>query len=209
MRTNKRKLFYVPGLISLFFLPFIYIYLSNNEVKQRNLSVLKLFAIDTALLNNIFIVDKSFTKQPFLPKRNYLYINLNGNNQEDVVKLEFAKLKIREIIKNNDAENGIHFEYLDSANYWTFVKAIDILQTESAKRYLSIDNDIWFFHQPPDTTKIFGNDNLFTCGTYYSINKIDWLKNSKQQIILYWENGWAIILAFTCFVTLIFLKKLF
>ena len=100
-------------------------------------------------MNNEPSYVKHFT--PFLPKRNYIDINITGDKENDEMKLDFAHLKIRDIISHNNYTNGVHFKFGDSSEYWSLIKAIDILRFEQAKTYILIDNNLWFFQSLPDT----------------------------------------------------------
>lgn len=72
----------------------------------------------------------------------------SGNKKDNKIKLVFARIKIRDILFTNDTVNGVHFQFSDSSQYWTFVKSIDILRAEGAKTYMPLGKDLWFYHFP-------------------------------------------------------------
>lgn len=82
------------------------------------------------------------------PKRNYLDIKLTGDDSEDKIKLKFAQLQIRQILREKDSLAGIHFMFGKNAKYWTFIKAIDVCKIEKAPTYIPHNNNLWLFYSP-------------------------------------------------------------
>ena len=205
-KPKGKKIYYILGIISLTLLPVIFIIFANKEIKERTLTVLPIVLADTNLPNKFPEIFKNFNHS-FPPKRNYIDINLTGNNQNDKIKLDFAQIRIREIVSQNDSANGLHFKFGDSSQYWTFVKAVDILRFEKAKTYMPLDNDLWFYHFPPDTTSV-----NWICGTTYSdIVYIEpkisvWIKAAKWADNI-WKSSWEIISAFITFLFLVLILR--
>lgn len=199
----RKKIYYIPGLISLTVLPILFISFAQKDLRNKSLQVLTVFQIDTTKLNNL-LQGTDLPKSSFLPKRNFIEINIDGNNENDKMKLDFARIRIREIVSNNDDINGIHFRFGDSSQYWSFVKAIDILASENAKRYLTINNDIWVYQIPPDTIR----SNTFRCGTIYEevFEEQQVSSWTKFQIKFWriWNSSWMIIMTFVAFISSIY-----
>ena len=84
-------------------------------------------------------------KGHFPPIRDYIDINITGNNYNDKIKLEFAQIRIREILSENNTTSGIHFLFGDSTQYGKFLEVLNILLIERAKNYIPGNNDLWFF----------------------------------------------------------------
>ena len=202
-RTNRKKIYYVPGIISLTLLPILFIISAQKEIKSKTLTVLTVRLIDTIAYKSFFSCSYD-SKTSFLPKRNFVEINLTGENEKDNTKLDFARLRIREITSQNDSVNGIHFKFEDSTQYWAYVKAFDILTSEKAKRYLPINNDIWFFHIPPVTTSKIIDCVMVNYEFVSSEPKISWWIKTKKGVNHIWETSWKIILAFITFTFSIF-----
>jgi hypothetical protein len=150
MKAKRRRIFYIPGIISLMILPFIFIYYANYQLQPQLLKVIPLILADTNWARKKPELFKEFYSN-FPPKRKYIDINLNGNTRSDIIQLDFARVMIREILATNDTIDGVHFRFGDSSQYWTFVKAVDILRIEYASTYMPMDNDLWFYHLPSDT----------------------------------------------------------
>ncbi|HSC53755.1 MAG TPA: hypothetical protein VLC98_09050 [Phnomibacter sp.] len=203
-RVGRKKIYYVPGIISLIILPFLFTHFAEKEIKSNSVGVMRIFLADTNLPKKFPEVFRDF-KIEFPPKRNYTDIDFTGNEKSDKIKLDYAQIKIREILSANDSVNGVHFKFSDSSKYWAFVKSIDVLRTEGAKTYMPLDNDLWFYHFPPDTTNV-----NFICGTNYIVlerPEINWWKKTTVLIESIWESSWQIIVLFAGFIFSVFMIK--
>jgi hypothetical protein len=152
MDNAKSKRYYFPGLISLAVIPILVIFFySNRDNKQVQASTIPIYIGDTNRLKELNIFAKYDHAIP--PKRNYYEIELTGNNLADKKQLELAASKIKTIISTNDATTGLHFKFADNAEYWTFLKAVDVLRSNGAKTYLNMTTDMWFYHFPQEPKK--------------------------------------------------------
>lgn len=133
------------------------------------------------------------------PKRNYTEILISGNLQDDHTKLDFAQIRIREIVAAKDSVSGLHFHFTDSAAYGSFVKAIDFLQVEGAKTYYTYDRDIWFFDVPPEPP-VQRLECGFTCEPLTILPVVPWWTVVKNELLLIWVNAWELIVAFAAFL---------
>lgn len=204
-QERRKNLYYIPGIISLTILPLLFIYFADKEINARTLGVIPIVLADTNLPKKFPEVFRDY-KGTFPPKRNYIDIILTGNEKTDKIKLEFAQIKIGETLAKNDSINGLHFYFSDSSKYWTFVKAIDILRTEGAKTYMPLDNDLWFYHFPPDTTI-----ENWICGTTYNTvvyeKETSWWTKTLSQINHYWQSSWQLIISFAAFLAATFIFR--
>lgn len=151
MPKRSKKIYYIPGIISLLFLPLLF-----NFFSHQNTNKLTRQAIPIAWADSSYFEKHAGLFNKFPPKRLYLEILLTGSKAEDEISLGFSQLKIRQILSQADSVNGIHFIFTDTAEYGTFIKTIDILRQEKAKSYLPYGRDLWFFYsarRPVDTTK--------------------------------------------------------
>src|SRR5688572_20842892 len=153
-KTTK-KFYYIPGIFSLIIVPVLFYYYGSHYIKTLHQGTIDLFWFDPELTKKY---PEVFSGQ-YPEKRNYIDIQLTGEEQRDKVKLDFAQVRIREILAHNDSINGLHFNFSSESEYWSFVKALDILGAEGAKTYMPYENDLWFYHTPPDTTI-----QVWTCG---------------------------------------------
>jgi len=196
-----RSRYYKFSGTSLSFQPFC-----RKEIKAKSFVVLQIVWGDTNLPKKFPEVSKDF-KGRIPPKRNYTRILFTGDEKTDKIKLGSAQMKIREILSTNDSLSGINFEFGDSAQYWTFVKSIDILRTEGANNYMLLNNHLWFYHFPPDTTTV-----NWICGTTYSDvvcekPKVNWWTKTTKCTYDIWRSSWQIILLFAGFLISILILK--
>lgn len=151
-KAKRQKIFYIPGMISLIFVPIAFIYFASKQQKRLLVSTIPFFCLDTNYLKKQNLLSRFYRHFP--PNRNYTEIILTGNNKNDETKLNFSQIRIREILSGNDSLNGLHFKFMDSSEYWTIIKALDILTIEGAKTYIPLDNNLWFYYEPPDVSPI-------------------------------------------------------
>lgn len=204
-RERRKKVYYIPGMISLTILPILFIYFADREISFRTVGVIPIVVADTNLPKKYPDLFKDY-KGTFPPNRKYVDIILTGNETTDKIKLDFAQVKIGEILTANDSTGGLHFHFSDSSEYWTFVKAVDILGATGAKTYMPLDNDLWFYHFPPDTTI-----ENWICGTTYNTviveKEASWWTKTLTQANYYWKSSWQLIIAFATFLAATFILR--
>ena len=142
---KRRKIYYVPGMISLIFLPILSVwYLNKHENVQRCIDIVfpqryspfNDHRFDTTLLS--------------LPenKRKYINYELTGNIANDRATLDSFNLKLLNIVKNKDTKTGLHINIKDSAKYISMIEIIDICNKDTFwPGYLFYDNEFWYSHR--------------------------------------------------------------
>lgn len=145
--VRRSKIYYVPGMISLIFLPIFYIYFASIELKSRTITSIPLVLADTLYVKQHPKVFEKF-RGHYPPKRTYTLIELTGNHEIDLAKLKYAQIRIKEILISNDTINGLHFKFNSKSEYGMFVKIIDLLRLEGAKSYMLLDYSLWFYQHP-------------------------------------------------------------
>ena len=80
--------------------------------------------------------------------RRYQEIHLTGNKSTDSIKFEFARLRIREIVQQQDTIYGIHFSFSDNTRYSEFIRALDLLRIERSECYIVDKGEIWMMYFP-------------------------------------------------------------
>lgn len=160
---------------------------------------MKVVWFDTALLNRQAKLDTNLAVQ-FPPNRNFLDVAFTGNQSDDRTKLDYSKIRIREILNSGDTLNGVHFLFGDSSNYGTVVGAFDNLQATGAERYITGEKDIWFWHVPPDTVKPLDYECLLCNDVVYVEPEIPWWIKANESISYVWKTSWQLILLYCSFV---------
>jgi len=78
-----------------------------------------------------------------VPRRDYVSITLNANTDENKIKLDYARLLMREHKINHDTIHGIHFHFDTTSHYEALVEIQNILLKEKIEHYLMYPTEIW------------------------------------------------------------------
>jgi len=207
---KRRKIYYVPGMISLIFLPILCVwYLNEHKNVQR---CIELCAPER------YIPNKNDGRLHFdttllsLPenKRKYINFKMNGNFINDENELTSFNNHVLDIVENEDTINGLHITFEDNAKYNTFIKVIDICKKDSFRpSYLFYDNEFWYFHREwNDSIKKvikdrFKNSKSNSHSDFF-VNDVVYIKPELP----FWENNsllsnslklWPLFLVFIAF----------
>ena len=209
INRHRKRLFYTAGLISLILLPTLcifYLYKHKAFEKQRVIEV----NWWTEEWGKRSMEEYSFK---IYPKRNFIEINITGNDLENKVKLDFARLQIRKLISTQDTTQGVHFHFNEHSKFWTFIRAIDICIIEKAKMFVLKDNDLWIFILAPrPKPKAEEIKAIMVCGNgrmNYIIQKSQ-EEVAKEKIIYVYglaKQFWLSVLLFIL-MTILTIKKL-
>lgn len=186
--TPRKPIIYYPsGIITLVLLPvFCLVYMSKHDLfTPANKMEITFWSPD--LPKTLF----KGTKQSILSKRKYFQINLDGKNDaDDQIRLDFARLQIREMLKAKSFTDGVDFHFGVKAKYWTFVKALDICQVENVPSFLPYKDDLYAIYTKPEPiVETFICGNQFRSGDYH-IGKSTYQELTFQflteQLKLFW-----------------------
>ncbi|RZK36738.1 MAG: hypothetical protein EOO90_26780 [Pedobacter sp.] len=161
MIRNRTKIFYPAGLISLVLLPILCIWNLNKQKAFEKIGALEVAYFDH---NELEEYSNSQSFKELISSRNYIVIEFTCNEKDDNIILEYAKVKIKNLIKSKDTITGVHFKFTEKAKYCNFVKAVDICQVESLNPLMD-KNDIWIAYYPPQRNVKEENYNVMFCGT--------------------------------------------
>jgi hypothetical protein len=137
-----KKIYYLPGLISLIFLPILCYQFNFYKIpkEQRMLEVTMWNPRDTLEYpqfgNPLKFVNDKFVK-----------IKLNGE-ASDKTKLKFTQLVIRDLIKQNASTEGIEVIFDQKANYSSLVELYNLCEIEGPLMYCYFENKFWVFKHP-------------------------------------------------------------
>jgi len=142
------KIYYVPGMISLIFLPILCVLYLN---KHKNIEeCVVLCSPERYIPNQIYDKNIRFdTTLLSLPenKREYIDFELNGDIINDKNTLSSFNCKLLKIIENEDTITGLHINIKDSTKYLSMIKVIDICTKDSfSSIYAFYDNEFWYIH---------------------------------------------------------------
>jgi hypothetical protein len=155
INKKRKKIVYVPGMISLVFIPLfcmIYFYKIDSFTVY-------------GLLDITFADDKSFEqyKVPYLRRYNEFIFNGSKSIEDD--KLNELQIFLRELVKTSDTINGVKVHFGSKTDYDVFVQVIQILKVEKVPTWAPYNDDIYILIGSKRKSKIEKNNNVWVCGT--------------------------------------------
>ncbi|MCP2029463.1 hypothetical protein L1276_004650 [Flavobacterium sp. HSC-32F16] len=169
-REKRKKIFYVPGMISLVLIPLVCIvyFYKTNAFKVYG-------AINLALPNK-----GDFEKYEVENLREYKVYKFSGNEFDDKKKLNEMRFYLRKLSNEKDTINGIKLQYNAKTNYDIFIKTLDVLAIENPPTWGMFGNNIYIIANSNSPKKVKKNSSVthtMNCGT---------MEVMKQQA--YWEQ---------------------
>jgi hypothetical protein len=174
---KHRKIFYVPGMISLMVLPILFVvYISQNKFFDEEYCI-GLGLADAASM-------KELRKEYGFPfQRNYKIFDFNGTLESNQVTLHKFQLALRHQNKNRDTINGLKLLLGKKMNYDVYIRILDILTLENTPTYMDYNNVIWVVNGDEKKKKIDDTLNYtMNCGTpYYTFLETQQLLNEEKE----------------------------
>jgi|GEM_PF-6485530 len=140
MNYSTKKIYYVPGAISLMLLlPLCYKFL-NDENKSRAPHLLAVVwtnekSLKRDSISNPESYSMSFSQKEKILRRNYLQVEFNGDDKLNIQKLEVAEQKILELNLKLDTINGVHFIFNSKTKYSSTVHVLNSLMKNRIPYY--------------------------------------------------------------------------
>jgi len=153
----KLQRYYFPGMISLIFIPLLFIYYYTKPKPKEVTYAIPIYIGDESLLKRMPELSARLNHK-YPPQRHYNEITFTGDNKLDRVKLDNAEEKIGLILSTNDTLTGIHFKFLPGSEYGTFFRTVNLLRMKRANTFINMTTDIWFYHfatPPAEQARIF------------------------------------------------------
>ncbi|TPG37829.1 hypothetical protein [Flavobacterium pectinovorum] len=188
-REKRKKIFYVPGMISLVFIPLFCFY---HFYKTDAFKVYR--SVDLSFPDSI-------QKKGFLAiKRNYQLFYLNRSEDSEKKELNELQLALRKIKQKNDTINGIQIHLGNKMQYEVYVRVLDILAIEQMPFFIQNDNDFLVLIMPkPKSRNHFREIVPFQCG-YWEANKDFFLEEERKRQFEYYlslyKKNWVLLLAY-------------
>lgn len=146
---KRLKIYYVPGMISLIFLPILCVcYLNEHKNIERCFEVSYAQKHKKEAENHRF--DTTMLALPEY-KRQYLEVSISNSDVENNNAFAIIQSKLNQILRNKNKQLGIHIIFSDDSKYDSYIRTIDILEssfkTHSAHHtYCPYSNNIWVFY---------------------------------------------------------------
>jgi len=195
-REKRKKIFYVPGIISLVFIPLLCLYswCRKDVFKSEG-------CID------VYFSEKSLAKSNLESiKRNYQVFNFNSSEILESKGLKNLQAVLRKMNRENDTINGVQIHLGNKMAYEVYVRILDILAIEQMPTYQQYNNDFFVLILPkPKVDKNLREITPITCG-YWEANKEFILKERKekqfQYVLALYKKYWYLFLAYLGIVVL-------
>lgn len=200
-RDTHKKMYYVPGLVSLILVPVLITYFGRKEEQKLNKAVIEVNAWHPDL--------QSYFP---LPERNFRQFQLTGNRNKDTNEIENARLLIKQIYTREDTVSGVHFILQDSVTYATFVNILNFFRADSIRYYAIYSNNIWVLNLPKP--KVREGEVYFVCGNlsndiiYYQDAETNIFQDFYNNIKPYFPSIKKLWLPITLLFTLLLLSTL-
>jgi hypothetical protein len=153
MRASRyKKLYYVPGLLSLLLVAMLFIPIALEQNRRLDKRVMEVNAWHPDL-GILF---------PF-PERNYIQVVLTKDAEQNKAAIANSRAFIKQMYATGDGVNGIRYVFQD-ASYGTYVSILNSLKVDSINYYAVYDNSIWVLSRPKPVEP---QPLLFECGNIY------------------------------------------
>ncbi|QBZ99164.1 hypothetical protein [Flavobacterium sangjuense] len=195
-RVKHRKLFYVPGMISLLLIPVLCMWFLYSR------DYLKVYtAVNVALSDGFYKFNSSNPSKPIkiYPKRKIENFILNGDEVNNEIQLSNARKRIKQLFAENDSINAVKIILGKKTKYKFFVDILDALAQDYVPTYVVNDNYFFVVYFPPEHKyKKIKSMHPLGCG-YGSANKEYWAeqdrKNARELFIKNIKHFWQIPVA--------------
>ncbi len=201
---KHKRIFYVPGMISLVLLPLLCLYYFYQNRAFTNYQSFHVFLNGTEF-NEYPNKGKLLGYDNYNAKRNYKSVFLNGPEELDESKLKEARFEINQIYNSKDSLKGIKFVFGNKAIYKTFVDVLEVLLIDGVEQ-LSYSNEIYVLYVPKHYSGkvIKKNIQLRTCGNGESEDYYNEKRREEEfkLFLSYCKQKWQILLAYLGIVIL-------
>ncbi len=188
-REKRKKIFYVPGMISLVLIPLFCFY---------HFYKVDAFKVEGSI--NISLPDSSQKEALLAIKRNYHVFILNNTEDLEKPKLNDLQFALRKMKREHDTINGIKIHLGNEMRYEVYIRLLDFFAIEKIPIFIQNDNDFLVFMMPkPKPKKDLKAIVPFTC-SYGEVNREYFLeqalKRKLQHNLSLYKKNWVLFLAY-------------
>lgn len=208
MKTQLRKIYYVPGLISAIIIPLVFWYFAENRIDKTIYTVVDL-GIPAKSSHGMY-------ESSFEPYRKWNYIKIKVEPSTALKNQDFYVSELRKLQKLNEKESGIEFIIGNENTYQDLIALIDAMILSKQDRYgLDMEKTGHFFavHKFVDPnlkemefTRICGYEMI---NVKYPESDLNGLYKFSIQLSQLPKNAYYIIFGFLIFlnITMLNIKK--
>lgn len=165
-----RRLFYVPGLLSLIVLaPALMWFLNDKEVWVQERCIQMTFPMEATSKADSAWMFGSWN----IPQRNWIELRFSGGLAESGAALSDFRDHVSKIALCHDTLTGVHVTLARNTKWETVIAAVDILMVDSIQAWMIDRSDITAFFPKAEGTDTASESlgavelPLFVCGTDY------------------------------------------
>jgi len=206
---RTKKIYYLPGLITLIFLPILIVTKTKIEIDKRKNYCIEYFT----LLES----DRKFYNYSIPAKRKYIEVNIDGNKIKDSLKFLLIQNFARGIDQSKDTVWGMKIFFGEKIKYSTFVNTLNELLKSKVQTYVPINDTIFVYYMNrTDLCKDCNLPNDWSCTKLiYLIDDNRSVEERQSQLWIARKNTffmylhyWPIFLLYTILVILTILRSI-
>ena len=163
-KRKHKKIYYVPGMISLLFLAILCMVFFEKHDVFRHYGALELGLPDTRNDNRKFCIDTFGT---FPIPRKYTDFNYNKSAEAEHAKLKSMQLLLRKMKSEKDTVRGVKIHFGKTTTYQVYIDVLDILTVEHMPLWFGDRDDFYVVIMPPYKPKKEAKQKTLrmNCGT--------------------------------------------
>jgi hypothetical protein len=190
-RAKRKRIFYVPGMISLVLIPlFCFYHFYKVDAFKVYGSVNIYFPSDPKMIEKFLAV-----------KRNYKLFEFNNSLNLESKKINDLQFALRKLNRENDILNGIQIHLGEKMKYEVYVRILEILELEQMPYYMHHKNNFFVLMMPkPKSTS---KRNFVVCGSGFLAGDLDqeyFLEQERkaqfERNIALLKKNWILFLAY-------------
>jgi hypothetical protein len=182
MRPKQKKIYYVPGIFTLIFLPILIVTKTDSELAKR-----REYVIDFSIYTDNQKDEFSF----LIPaQRNYIPIFIKGKTYQDSLSYLMIENMAKAIELSKDTTLGLKIIIEKKVKYSSFIQTINQLLKAKVKTYIPYGDTIFVYYMKR-------KDHCLTCNiprNWYFIDDVNWtddfytLEEYKKIRWIIWRN---------------------
>lgn len=148
---KRKRIYYVPGLISLLILPIILLHYSNEPKKQV---VLRFYlASDDMDTNSPVIKYSKWALLSEIQKKKITPFYLDDDQKQNLQTLKSIQSEAARLRSAYDTMHVLQVRLSDKSTFGEFVSLLNIMYMNRQKRYGLVDNNFYIFGDRPPVEK--------------------------------------------------------
>ncbi|MBE8728020.1 hypothetical protein [Flavobacterium hungaricum] len=191
-QKKRKRLFYVPGMISLVLIPLFCLY---------HFYKIDAFKVYSSISVSFPSKEGDIKKEGIEKIRKYKLFRFNSEKSKEKSQLKELRFFVRDLYKKYDTINGAKVHVGAKVDYDTYVEIINIALEETEANWVQFDNDMYILGRTKPKKTYSGKIHLITCG-YEAVNKEYFLEQERkaqlERNIALLKKNWILFLGYFC-----------